>query len=147
MQSVRDAKPASTSAEFSRSVSSKRGERDWGTRTRVRWFGFRRELTSEETPPRGWRLAWREPRRRSSVYFLAPLHILARAIREIAWRVRLLWTAPGREESEIHDAERLYIERRRLAEEFARGYLVGWRECFEVCEQVFEEELGSEWSN
>ncbi len=113
----------------------------------TQWLGIRRELTHGVARPRGWRMAWRVPRRRSGIYFPAPLHWLARTLRELAWRVRLLLTAPSREETEIHDAERVYNERRRLAEEFARGYMTGWRECFDACKEALEEGLGSEWSN
>ena len=34
--------------------------------------------------PRGWQMAWYEPRRRVGVYYPSPLHWMLRAMREIA---------------------------------------------------------------
>jgi len=83
-------------------------------------------------PRRGWRLAWYEPRRRVGVFFPAPLHWLARAAREIAWRMGVAWRAPTREEHDIFDLQRVHRERQKFAAEYARGYLQGWQECSEA---------------
>ncbi len=83
-------------------------------------------------PPRGWRLAWYEPRRRVGVFFPAPLHWLARGLRELAWRMGVAWRAPTREKHDVFDLQRVYRERQKLAGEYSRGYLQGWQECFDT---------------
>lgn len=93
--------------------------------------------------PRGWRMAWYEPRRRLGVYFLVPFHWLARAWREFARRVHLAWQAPSTECAEVFALQREHRLRQELADEFARGYMQGWHECFETCLGVVEEELTS----
>ena len=55
---------------------------------------IRREVGHEGEIPRGWKLAWYEPRRRMGVYFPTPLHRVARATRELIHRVRLAIDAP-----------------------------------------------------
>jgi hypothetical protein len=65
-----------------------------------------------------------EPRRRIGVYFPAAVHWLARLLRELRHRVQVALRAPGIE----------------LAE-YARGYMVGWRECFQTCLSAVEEEI------
>jgi len=91
--------------------------------------------------PRGWRFAWYEPRRRVAVYFPAPLHWLMRALRECLHRARLAWHAPPIERSQAFEMQRSHRERERLAEEYSRGYLVGWHECFRTCLDIVEDEL------
>ena len=91
--------------------------------------------------PRGWRLAWYEPRRRVGVYFPAPLHLVLRISRELAYRWRIAMAAPTIERAEVFEMQRAHRERERLADEYARGYLNGWRECFRACLDVVEEEL------
>jgi len=102
---------------------------------------IRREVTHGGVIPRGWRFAWYEPRRRVAVYFPPPLHWLLRAVREFAHRARLAWQAPPIERSQVFEMQRIYRERQRLAEEYSRGYLVGWHECFRACIEVVEDEL------
>lgn len=104
-----------------------------------RWL-IGREQALGGHKPRGWRLAWYEPLRRVGVYFPIPAHVLARALREIAWRVRHAAALPSREVAEKTEAERAYRERLHLAEKYAEGYLHGWRECFETCLELMEEE-------
>ncbi|MGH9560371.1 MAG: hypothetical protein ACRD3S_02855 [Terracidiphilus sp.] len=36
---------------------------------------------------------------------------------------------------------RLHRDRQRLAEEYARGYICGWRECYDACLEAVEEEI------
>ena len=73
--------------------------------------------------PRGWRMAWYEPRRRVGVYFPAPLHWLLRGLREIFYRVRMAWRAPGIERAQVFEMQRAHQARQRLADEYARGYM------------------------
>jgi hypothetical protein len=102
---------------------------------------IRREVSHGGTIPRGWQFAWYEPRRRVAVYYPAPLHWLMRAAREIAYRVRVAWDAPTIERSQIFQMQRMHRERQRLAEEYSRGYLIGWYECFRACLEIVEDEL------
>jgi hypothetical protein len=102
-----------------------------------------RELPEGARQPRGWRLAWHEHGRRVGIYLPMPLHWLAWLTRELRYRISLAWEAPSRERKEFYDRERIHRERQRLAEEFARGYLAGWQECFLACKEAMQEEFGS----
>jgi hypothetical protein len=101
----------------------------------------RKEVTHGGVIPRGWQLAWYEPRRRVGVYYPAPLHWILRVTRELLHRARLAVRAPGIEHEEVFQMQRQHKERERLAEEYARGYLSGWRECFQTCLTAVEEEI------
>jgi len=102
---------------------------------------IRREVSHGGTIPRRWRFAWYEPRRRVAIYYPPPLHWLLRAAREFFHRVRVAWDAPTVERSQIFEMQRIHRERLRLAEEYSRGYLVGWHECFRACLEIVEDEL------
>jgi len=102
---------------------------------------FRREITHGSTIPRGWQFAWYEPRRRVAVYYPRPLNWLLRAARELLHRVRVACDAPSIERAQIFQMQRIHRERQRLAEEYSRGYLVGWHECFRACLEIVEDEL------
>jgi hypothetical protein len=102
---------------------------------------LRKEVSHGGVIPRGWQMAWYEPQRRIGVYFPAPLHWLARALREVAHRVRIALRSPGIELAEVFQMQRVHRDRERLAEEYARGYMVGWRECFQTCLSAVEEEI------
>ncbi len=102
---------------------------------------IRKEVGHGEEVPAGWQLAWYEPRRRVGVYFPVPLNRLARALREFTHRVRLALDAPDTERAEVFQMQRHYREQQRIAEEYARGYLAGWRECFHSCLTAVEDEL------
>jgi hypothetical protein len=107
-----------------------------------------RELGHGGNVPRGWRMAWYEPRRRMGVYYPAPLHWILRAAREVAYRLRIALRAPAIEWAQVFELQRTHRDRQRLADEYARGYLVGWRECFQTCLEAVEEELsrpGDAW--
>jgi hypothetical protein len=104
-------------------------------------FRFRREAGHGGVIPQGWRMAWYEPRRRVGVYFPAPLHWVFRVLRELLYRVRLAIAAPPVERADVFAMRREHSERERLADEYARGYLNGWRECFRACLDVVEDEL------
>lgn len=102
---------------------------------------LRKEVGHGGTIPSGWRLAWYEPRRRVGVYFPAPLHWACRAWREAVHRVRVALRAPSIECAQVFELQRAHRKRQDLAEEYARGYMAGWRECFEACMVAVEEEL------
>ena len=102
---------------------------------------LRREIPLGGHIPTSWRMAWYEPRRRVGIYYPAPVHWLVRAWREIRNRLRSAWLAPSIEKAEAREMERLHEQRERLAEEYARGYLSGWRECFQTCIDAVEDEI------
>lgn len=102
---------------------------------------LRKEVSHGGTIPRGWQFAWYEPRRRVAVYYPPPLNWLLRAARELAHRLRVAWDAPSIERSQVFQMQRMHRERQRLAEEYSRGYLVGWHECFRACLEIVEDEL------
>lgn len=99
----------------------------------MRVCGLLQELTFGVVPSRGWGMAWYEPRRRVKVYAPVPLHWIARWVREACWRFQLAFRAPVRERQESWDLQRRMRESQTLAQEYARGYLAGWRECREAC--------------
>jgi len=92
-----------------------------------------KELPLGATPPRGWGMAWYEPQRRVKVCAPLQLHWLMRWAREALWRFQLAMAAPRRETQESRDMQRRIRESQTLAQEYARGYLAGWRECREAC--------------
>jgi hypothetical protein len=102
---------------------------------------FRREFTHGAMIPRGWQMAWYEPRRRVGVYYRPPLHWLMRTSRELLHRVRTALRSPEIECLQVFEMQRTHRERERLADEYARGYMAGWRECFQTCLTAVEEEL------
>ena len=101
---------------------------------------LRKEVARDGKAPRGWQLAWFDQCRAVRVYYPVPLHYFLRALREISYRVRLALGAPGVETAQILHRERIHAERQRFADEYARGYLAGWHECFDTCMQAVEEE-------
>ena len=102
---------------------------------------LRREVGHGGMIPPGWRMAWYEPRRRIGVYYPSPLHWVLRVMREIVYRLRVAVRAPEIECGQIFEMQRTHRDRERLADEYARGYLIGWRECFHSCLAAVEEEL------
>jgi hypothetical protein len=86
-------------------------------------------------------MAWYEPRRRIGVYYPAPLHWVLRVVREFGYRLRLAARAPSIERSDVLAMQSHERERQRLADEYASGYLAGWRECFHTCIEAVEEEI------
>lgn len=112
-----------------------------------RWFGFRHDCSLGSRKRRGWRLAWYEPRRHTGVYLPIPFHWVARGIREVAYRLRLAYSAPRLQLREYQEATRTLHERERMAEEFARGYLCGWQECFDACKEAVDASvMRSSWN-
>jgi hypothetical protein len=101
---------------------------------------LRREVGHGGRIPRGWRMAWYEPKRRVGVYYPPPMHWLLRVWREIAYRVRLALRAPLLERAQSFELQRANHQRRRLAEEYANGYMAGWQECYAAWLDTFEEE-------
>jgi len=104
-------------------------------------FRLRREVGHGGIIPRGWRMAWYEPRRRIGVYFPTPLHWVLRAVREVVYRLRIAVRAPEIECVQVFEMQRTHRDRDRMADEYARGYVIGWRECFHACLATVEEEL------
>jgi hypothetical protein len=101
---------------------------------------LRKEISHGGVIPRGWQMAWYEPRRRIGVYYPSPVHLFVRLVREFTNRVRVAVRAPATELAEIVQMQRAHRER--LAEEYAKGYTAGWRECFQTCLSAVEDELG-----
>lgn len=104
-------------------------------------FELRREVGHGGVIPEGWRLAWYEPPRRVGVYYPAPLHWVLRGLREFSYRLRVALRAPRIERAQAFEMNRTHRERQRLADEYARGYLTGWRECYDACLDAVEEEI------
>ena len=77
------------------------------------------------------------------VYYPAPLNWILRVLRELRHRAQLAVRAPGIEREDVFQMQRLHKERERLAEEYARGYLSGWQECFKTCMAAVEEEISN----
>jgi hypothetical protein len=103
--------------------------------------GLRREVSHGGMVPRGWQMAWYEPRRRIGVYYPSPLHWVLRALREIFHRLRVAMCSPAIECTQIFEMQHGHRDRQRMADEYARGYLIGWRECFHACLEAVEAEL------
>lgn len=104
---------------------------------------LRREIAPGGRIPRGWRIAWYEPKRCVGVYSPTPLHWILRVGREAAHRIRRTLGAPSIERAEAAEVEARNHERHRLAEEYSRGYLTGWRECLDTCLAAVEDEFVS----
>jgi len=103
--------------------------------------GLRREVGHGGAAPRGWQMAWYEPKRRIGVYYPAPLNWVVRGLREFSYRLRIALCAPRMEQAQVFEMQRTHRERVRLAEEYANGYMAGWRECFRTCLEAVEEEI------
>jgi len=93
--------------------------------------------------PRGWRLAWYEPWRRVGVYSIPPLHWLLRVHREIVYRIGLAFGAPVIECADLFEMQQEHRKVQEMADEYALGYMEGWKECFEMCLQVVEGEIST----
>jgi hypothetical protein len=104
---------------------------------------LRREIARGGKIPRGWRLAWHEPRRGVGIYFPLPIQYFLRAAREILYRLRLALSAPTIENAQTLLDHHTHRERQRFADEYARGFLSGWHECFDTCMQAVEEEVSN----
>jgi hypothetical protein len=65
---------------------------------------------------------------------------LIRAAQEIAYRWRQAVNGPSRERAAELERERKHEQRLRLADEYAKGYLEGWHECYVACVDAVEEE-------
>lgn len=102
---------------------------------------LRKEIGHGGTVPRGWRLAWYEPRRRVGIYFPTPLHCIARLLFEFSYRLKLALRAPRLERAELIAMRRTYNNQQRMAEEYSRGYMAGWRECYQACIDAIEREM------
>jgi hypothetical protein len=104
-------------------------------------FQLRREVGLGGIVPDGWRMAWYESPRRVGVYYPAPLHWVLRGLRELSYRLRVALHAPRLERAQACEMNRVYRDRQRMAEEYARGYMCGWRECYDACLDAVDEEI------
>jgi hypothetical protein len=104
-------------------------------------MSWRKEVGRGGTVPNGWRMAWYEPQQRVGVYFPILFHWLLRGFREFKYRVHIALDSPRIERAEAYRMQRSQRERERLAEEYARGYMAGWQECFRACLDAVEEEI------
>jgi len=86
-------------------------------------------------------MGWYEPLRRIGVYYPAPLHWVLRTLREISYRIRVALRAPLIERAQAFEMNRAHRDRQRLADEYVRGYMCGWRECYEACLLAVEDEI------
>ena len=102
---------------------------------------LRKEIGHGGAIPHGWRLAWYEPRRRVGVYYPTPLHWIARFLLESGRRLRLAIRAPRIERAELIAMQRAHRDRQQLADEYSRGYMAGWRECYQTCVDAIESEI------
>lgn len=102
---------------------------------------LRRDIPHGGSAPAGWRMAWYEPKRRIAVYGPIPLHWVLRFGRELFSRLRESIGAPAIERAEIAEMQIKNEQQKRLAEEYSRGYLNGWRECFHACLTTIEDEF------
>jgi hypothetical protein len=90
-----------------------------------------------------WRVEWRAWARRVASAARATVELIRRGWREFTRRAGLALNAPSLERQQMADADRTYLVRKRLTEEYSRGYLCGWQECFETCMQAIEDEIGA----
>jgi len=102
---------------------------------------LRKEVGHGGIVPDGWRMAWYEPPRRVGIYYPAPLHWVLRGLREFSYRMRVALRAPRIERAQALEMNRAHRDRQRLADEYARGYMAGWRECYDACLDAVEEEI------
>lgn len=102
---------------------------------------FYRQLAQGARVPAGWGRAWYEPGRRVGVYSPMPLHWILRLGRECACRVANAVTAPPIERAQQLAMRRREEQRQQMADEYSRGYLAGWRSCFEACLRAVEGEM------
>ncbi len=90
-----------------------------------------------------WRDPWRAWARRAASAVRATIELICRGWRELTRRADLALNAPSLEYQQIADADFAHLVPKRLTEEYARGYLCGWQECFETCMQAIEDEIGA----
>ena len=74
-------------------------------------FKLRKEAGHGGCIPRGWRMAWYEPRRRVGVYYPAPLHRVMRAAREFVYRIHVAACAPTIERAQVFEMQRAHADR------------------------------------
>lgn len=90
-----------------------------------------------------WRVEWRARARRAVSAVRTTIELICRGWRELTRRTGLALNAPSLEWQRAADERRAYLVRKRLTEEYSRGYLCGWQECFETCMQAIEDEIGA----
>jgi hypothetical protein len=108
---------------------------------------LKRELRRGDAIPKGYKLAWREPARGVCVFYPAVIHLAARAVRGICWRMILFgeaWKMESRERTEFRKLRTMTDQKQRLAMEYVRGYHDGWRECAAAIEEAIDEEQATQ---
>ena len=65
-------------------------------------------------------------------------------VAEVSHRCRLALFAPTIQRSLVIERQRAHAERERMAEEYARGYLQGWHECYAACLETVEESVSGQ---
>lgn len=73
----------------------------------------------------------------------APWGWIRRAFRELHYRFHAALTMPSLQEALAEHARQRELDRERLAHEYSRGYMAGWRECFDTCLQAVEDEIAT----
>ena len=58
----------------------------------------------------------------------------------VLWKKRCAQTV-------MNAAQREHLRALESAEEYARGYVAGWKECFRVCQEAIEESHDGGWNN
>lgn len=59
---------------------------------------------------------------------------------EILYRCRLVISAPTRQQALKNEREAAHSQQHELAEEYSKGYLEGWHDCYAACLAAIEEE-------
>ena len=63
------------------------------------------------------------------------------AFRESCHWLCQTWVRPSRHAVPTNGIRHSQVDRERLAAEYYRGYMAGWRECFEQCLEAVEDEI------
>ncbi|HTS10607.1 MAG TPA: hypothetical protein VMH00_00685 [Candidatus Limnocylindrales bacterium] len=88
-----------------------------------------------------WTLPGREPKQHAERHGQPVRWWIVRLVRNLSYRVRLAATAPTLEQVETRELELRNQRSLQLAEEYSRGYMAGWQECFETCLETVEDEI------
>ena len=62
-------------------------------------------------------------------------------LRELSYRLLLPFHAPSLDRAQQLESERIHVHRQCLAEEYSKGYLAGWHECYDACMRAVEDEV------
>lgn len=75
---------------------------------------------------------------------LTEAHWIKRCVDEVGYRLHLVFFAPTLKRSAEITRRREHREKCRIAEEYSKGYLAGWHECYGACLEAVEQELSKE---